>query len=1168
VCIMSDILLSRTKNLFLLLAAFLVTAARVHGQTAPSISSLSPSSGVTGTVVTISGSNFGASPGTVTFASVSGTPTAWSNTSITVTVPSLASTGPVVVTAGTLSSGGVNFTVIPQVSSISPTTGGPNAFVTISGTGFGSTIGTSTVAFNGVGAQPQSWSVTSVLVPVPAGISSGPVVLTVGGNSSNGVAFTYAPSGSISGTISRASDGSPLSNAFVQALQSGLQKGSATSAIDGTYSIGSLSPGVYDVSATASGFLNASQTSNLIVAANPTTVNVAMGVPTISGVSPGSGPATLSVTISGSFFGSVMGSSSVTFNGVSATPTSWGNTRIVVPVPTSATTGPVIVTVAGIASNSVTFTVGTGSFSGSITRTSDGSAVSGALIEILQSNQVKSSTSSLSDGSYTVSSLTPSTYDLRISASGLGTALQNNKSVTAGGSTTVNATLPAATAITGTITKSDGITAISGATVTALQSSDTVATTTSDASGNYNLATVAPGTYTVQASAVGYNAKTQTSVVVSAGVGTTQNFSLAGQSTINYSFDAVGRLTGVVDSQGSAAAYSYDSVGNLLGISNNPSSQVSISGFTPISGGAGQTVAIHGTAFGSNASLDTVTFNGSSATVVSATATALTVTVPTGATTGPISVTAPAGTATSASSFTVASSLGSPSISSFTPSVATPGTAITVTGSNFDIASNDRTTLNVSMATVSSATSSSIATTVPKLATTGHVSVSTPAGKATSAAFLFVPPPSYTVANIGFTGSVSIGGSPISVSIGTAHQVGLVAFDASKGQQVFVNMTSSTFGIGNVTINLLRPDGTTQATICCGASSFDIDTQTVSVTGTYTLLVVPQGTSVGSVAVQVLSSPGLQGTITENGPPVNVTTTAGQNQSLTFFGTAAQHVSINLTGSTYPFGNLNVSLLRPDGTTQGTICCGNSFLDAQTLPISGTYTILVDPQGASTGSVSVQLYAFNMLTGTITPNGAAVPVTTTYPGQNETLTFSGTAGQIVSVNLTSSTYSFGNLNVSLLRPDGSTQATVCCGGTFLDAQTLATTGTYTILVDPQGAATGSVSVNLYQFTMLSGTITINGSAVPVSTTVPGQNETLTFSGTAGQTVSISLSSSTYPFGTLNFSLKKPDGSTQASGCCGGLSISSQTLATTGTYSILIDPQGASTGGVTVTLTSP
>ena len=70
--------------------------------------------------------------------------------------------------------------------------------VTITGTNFGASQGTSTVTFNGTAATPTSWSATSIVVPVPAGATTGNVVVTVSGLASNPVSFMVllrAPTG-------------------------------------------------------------------------------------------------------------------------------------------------------------------------------------------------------------------------------------------------------------------------------------------------------------------------------------------------------------------------------------------------------------------------------------------------------------------------------------------------------------------------------------------------------------------------------------------------------------------------------------------------------------------------------------------------------------------------------------------------------------------------------------------------------------------------------------------------------------------------------------------------------------------------------------------------------------------------------------------------------------
>ncbi len=81
-------------------------------------------------------------------------------------------------------------------------------------------------------------------------------------------------------------------------------------------------------------------------------------VPTIVSVSPTSGPIGTVVTITGLNFGIIQGTSTLTFNGVAATPTSWADKKIVAAVPIFAATGPVVVKVTGVASNALIFSVG------------------------------------------------------------------------------------------------------------------------------------------------------------------------------------------------------------------------------------------------------------------------------------------------------------------------------------------------------------------------------------------------------------------------------------------------------------------------------------------------------------------------------------------------------------------------------------------------------------------------------------------------------------------------------------------------------------------------------------------------------------------------------------------------------------------------------------------
>jgi len=80
----------------------------------------------------------------------------------------------------------------PAITAISPDSGVRGSVVTIEGSGFGASPASASVTFNGAIATPKQWSDTSITVAVPAGASSGPVLVSVAGAASNAVKFTVS----------------------------------------------------------------------------------------------------------------------------------------------------------------------------------------------------------------------------------------------------------------------------------------------------------------------------------------------------------------------------------------------------------------------------------------------------------------------------------------------------------------------------------------------------------------------------------------------------------------------------------------------------------------------------------------------------------------------------------------------------------------------------------------------------------------------------------------------------------------------------------------------------------------------------------------------------------------------------------------------------------------
>jgi hypothetical protein len=223
--------------------------------------------------------------------------------------------------------------------------------------------------------------------------------------------------------------------------------------------------------------------------------------------------------------------------------------------------------------------------------------------------------------------------------------------------------------------------------------------------------------------------------------------------------------------------------------------------------------------------------------------------------------------------------------------------------------------------------------------------------------------------------------------------------------------------------------------------------------------------------VQLNDDTDATGAITIDGAPVTATTVQGQDARLTFSATAGQRVFLQVTNVTNP--SATVSLLKPDGTTQATRTINNSpagqlfYIDTQTLASAGTYTLWIQHSSGNFGSETLQLNSVPAdYSATLTVNGGSVQAPATGNnaiGQNAALTFSATSGQSLKINLSNSTYTpSSGCWLTLQNPSGGTLIFNYCGigsSTPLSA-TAGSAGTYTIIIDPQGVNTGSISISV------------------------------------------------------------------------------------------------------------
>lgn len=644
-----------------------VASAQYPFSDPPTISSVSPTSGTVGTAVTIQGSLFGTAKSSVYFNGVAGTPTTWTDQKIVVPVPSYALTGNVVVDVPGAGSNGILFSVVPTITNVSEITGPVGSLVSITGTSFGASQGSSSVTFNGVAATPTLWNSTNITVPVPNGATTGPLIVTVAGYASNAEAFTVVPPPAITG----------LSSNPVAAGQMIIVTGTNFGAKPGSLQFYPADPIPTSWTPTAiSATVPAGTTSGSLyvgeqggVFSKPFAYSV-YTTPSITSLSVASGAVGTPVTITGTNFGSTQGTSAVLFDGTVAAPTSWSATTIAVTVPANAGTGPVVVVVDGLPSNGITFT-----------------DTSAPIITSISPTSGKAGTQVTINGS------------LFGTPQGTSTVAFNGQVATPTSWATGKIVVPAPSSVTtGNVVvtvngiPSNGIQFVAAPTISSLSlTTGGVGTAVTISGTNFGSS---QGTSTVKfgtkvATPLSWNT---TSIVVPVPAGAT---------TAN-----------VVVSVGGTASN---------GISFTVTSAPGISSITPASGAVGTSVTITGSGFGSPKGASSVTFNGVAATAITLwTPTAIQVAVPAGGVPGPVGVTV---NNLTSNVVTFATPPGAPQITSLSLTQGPPQMGFVINGTNFDPNGNNSVSFGGWNVPIISSTATAITLQVPVGAALGNADV-------------------------------------------------------------------------------------------------------------------------------------------------------------------------------------------------------------------------------------------------------------------------------------------------------------------------------------------------------------------------------------------------------------------------------------------------------------
>ena len=617
----------------------------------PTLVSVAPAGGATeGSAVTLTGTNLTGAT-TVSFGGTAATYTVVNATTISTTVPAGAASGAISVTTpnGIAS---IGFTVLPALTSFSPTSGPPGTAVTLIGTTLGKAV---SVKFNGVYVSNFTIvNATTITTQVPVGAATGPLtVRTPDGTATGPINFTVSQAVVFTSFTPTSGPVGTVVTLYGQGFSGATSiKFNGTAAT--TYTVASDQEIWVTVPAGArSGYISVTTPLGTATSSRMYEVTVASGGPAISSFSPASGPVGTSVTMLGSNF---TGATAIAFNGTPATTFNVVNAgRATATVPVGATSGPISIatpTATGLSTtefyvtpanddiaNAITVACGSVTNGTTLGATHTGDPATACTGAVLNGNTIGVFYKFVGQGgSVTVGTCANASYDGQLAVySGPSTSLvcvggDDDGCGANGGASTVTFTATTGTTyyiyVTGYYVSTSN-TGTGNFTLTLTCADLPVISSFTPTSGPGSTSVALTGSRFTGATAVAFN-------------GTPASFTLNSATSISTTLPA-GATTGPITVQtplGTAVSASFFTV-----------LPPTISTFTPAIGPAGTTVLITGSYF---TGITAVRFNGvDAASFTVNSATSITATVPATATTGTLAVVGTGGTNTTSATFEV-----------------------------------------------------------------------------------------------------------------------------------------------------------------------------------------------------------------------------------------------------------------------------------------------------------------------------------------------------------------------------------------------------------------------------------------------------------------------------------------------------------------------------------
>jgi len=397
-------------------------------------------------------------------------------------------------------------------------------------------------------------------------------------------------------------------------------------------------------------------------------------------------------------------------------------------------------------------------------------------------------------------------------------------------------------------------------------------------------------------------------------------------------------------------------------------------------------------------------------------------------------------------------------------------------------------------------------------------------------------------------------------------------FNGTAGDIVRLDI-SQTSGSLSPDVDIYRANGTLLCSDDTVGTSLSM-TCTLDVSGVYFILVgdwAINDTGGYAFYLQRLNNPSNITPVDYSGVVPATTSSIVEHDTYTFNGTAGDIVRLDISQTSGSFSP-DVDIYRANGTllcTEDTV--GTSLSLECTLDTSGTFIILVGDWAINdTGGYAFYLQRLNNPSNpTAVDYSGVVAASIASIVEHDTYTFSGTAGDIVRLDVSQTSGSFSP-DVDIYRANGTLLCSEDTVGALLSLEcTLDTSGTFVILVGDWAINdTGGYAFYLQRLNNPSNATAVGyGDTVGAAIASIVEHDTYTFNGTAGDLIRLDISRTSGSFNP-DVDIYRGNGTLLCAESTVGTTLSLEcTLDTSGSHVILVGDWAINdTGGYEFSLT--